>query len=90
MNSNKLIYQSQDFQSQNLKVDYISFKFPSLDENQERKIADYLFKLQTQSRNLFWLIVLIHTKLFLSKKDPPHFIFLDGMLADFIFLPNKK
>jgi hypothetical protein len=49
MNSNKLISQSQDFQSQNLEVDYISFKFPSLDENQERKIADYLFKLKFNS-----------------------------------------
>jgi hypothetical protein len=37
--------QSQDFQSQKLIVDYISFKFRSFDDNQERKIWSCLFEL---------------------------------------------
>jgi hypothetical protein len=49
MNLQKFSSQSQDFQSQKLKVDYICFKFPSFDDNQERKIADYLFRLRFNS-----------------------------------------
>ncbi len=33
------------FQSENLVVDYISFKFQKLEDSTKRKIADYLFKL---------------------------------------------
>jgi len=40
MTQNKLT-----FQSENLVVDYISFKFQKLENSTQRKIADYLFKL---------------------------------------------
>jgi len=40
MNQNKLT-----FQSQNLIVDYITFKFQDLDNLHQTKIANYLFKL---------------------------------------------
>ena len=40
MKQNKLI-----FESENLQVDYISFKFQKLENSTQRKIADYLFKL---------------------------------------------
>ena len=33
------------FESENLQVDYISFKFQKLENSTQRKIADYLFKL---------------------------------------------
>nr|UDP55472.1 hypothetical protein orf406a [Schizostauron trachyderma] len=33
------------FESKNLQVDYISFKFQKLENSTQRKIADYLFKL---------------------------------------------
>lgn len=34
-----------NFDSENLKVDYISFKFQKLENSTKIKIADYLFKL---------------------------------------------
>ena len=40
MNPNKL-----SFESENLVVDYLSFKFQKLENSTQRKIADYLFKL---------------------------------------------
>jgi hypothetical protein len=40
MNQNKL-----SFESENLQVDYISFKFQHLDEFTQKKIANYLFNL---------------------------------------------
>ena len=40
MNQNKLT-----FQSENLVVDYISFKFQDLEDCTKTKIADYLFKI---------------------------------------------
>jgi ribosomal protein S24E len=40
MHPNKLT-----FESENLQVDYISFKFQKLENSTQKKIADYLFKL---------------------------------------------
>jgi hypothetical protein len=37
--------QSLSFQSHNLVVDYISFKFQELDNYRHTKIANYLFKI---------------------------------------------
>ena len=44
MKENKLT-----FQSQNLIVDYITFKFQDLDNLHQTKIANYLFKLRFNS-----------------------------------------
>ena len=61
MNQNKLT-----FESQNLVVDYISFKFQHLENNIQIKIANYLFKIRFNSyqesgrlaRNVIWHLLM--------------------------------
>jgi hypothetical protein len=79
--------QSLSFQSHNLVVDYISFKFQELDNYTQTKIANYLFKIGFNSYQE-------SERLAKPVKRPIgkalHFTFLDLTLQFFTVLSNKN
>jgi chemotaxis regulatin CheY-phosphate phosphatase CheZ len=93
------------FESKNLVVDWVSFKFQSLEDNDQRKIVHYLSKLGFDSyqksgklANPIKESILVSSanqfEVLFSKKGligrAPHFTFLAQMLSVFIVLFKKN